>query len=330
MEVLAEPFTCRRYQDSDKEDIMKLWQEESGWGAITLEQFDRWFINTPFGKCIIVIATNANNEVTGQIIFSPTEMIVDGKVIKSLRGSAPIIRSDYRERNLRTTDHPAFTLIKRGFEIAAEDGYQLVYSFPSYGWLGLLRTFPKVLPNFSESVSFECFAISLEATQTFSLDNNYEVNIVTSFTQEYEQLWNKAVVEIPLKCSIVRTPKLLKYILGGHLVFETRNTADKSLVGYLAINKKTGLIVDLFAGSEKDLKKVFFHSINFLSDEKFKNIYSSLNQLKGMLTPTLVPVLKDINYSKDNYRFAFSSYLLDNTIPKEKIQQSQWYMTSMG
>jgi len=331
MEVFTERFTYRHYKETDKEEILRLWQEESGWGAITHEQFERWFINTPFGKCIIIVAVDTNDGVAGQIIFSPTKMIVNGEEIKSLRASAPIIRSVYREENLRSFDHPAFALIKKGIEIALEEGYQLVYSFPSYGWLGLLRMFPRVMPNYCGLTSYDCFAISLEEPQTFiESQKDYRVSISATFTQEYDYLWLEAIQQMPVKCGIARAPKLLKYLLGGHLVLETRSSITNLLVGYMAVNKKTGLIIDVFARSIADLEQVLRCSVNALHLQNDKKIPVSFTQLKGMLTPTLKPVTDTLGYSRDSYRFAFTTYLLDPAIPAENIKESQWYMTPMG
>jgi hypothetical protein len=40
--------------------------------------------------------------------------------------------------------------------------------------------------------------------------------------------------------------------------------------------------------------------------------------------------LNRIGYTKDDFRFAFGSYLLDKTIDFEKVKAANWYMTSLG
>lgn len=56
METSAELVTYRQYTQNDRGAVLQLWKEESGWGAITLYQFDNWFFNTPYGKILIVVA----------------------------------------------------------------------------------------------------------------------------------------------------------------------------------------------------------------------------------------------------------------------------------
>lgn len=332
METSAEQLiTYRLYTEEDREAILQLWQDESGWGAITVSQFDSWFLNTPYGKCLIVVAVSENEKIVGQIIYSPSRMIVAGKEIKTLRGSAPILSSNFRQGNIRSTDHPAFAMIRAGFQIAYEAGFQYVYTFPAFGWLALLRLFPTLLPNPSETVSFDCFAISLDTPQTFKwLENTYTVKVGESFTAEYDVLWNEAVLHMPVKCGIIRNAAWLNWSSGDHLKLELRTAHNNKLIGYMTVKKESGLITDVLATSIGDVERVFNYVVSALHYQNDKRIPVDFTQLKGMLTTLTTPVVENIGYTKDNYRFAFGGYLLDTTIPFEKLQADQWYMTPMG
>ena len=321
----------RYYEESDMDGILQLWKEESGWGEITAQQFNDWYINTPYGKCLVIVATDDENTIAGQIVYSPTRMIVDGKEIKTLRGAAPIVSSSLRQTSLRTSDHPALALIKKGFEIAAEKGYQYIYTFPSYGWLGMLQLFPRFMPNPCETASFDCFAIPLESTKSFqSLKNDYYVKIASSITEEYDELWQDAVKEMPIKCGIVRNSKWLKYGIGTQLLLEARNMADNKLMGYTAIKKDSGLISDIFARNTNDLKDVFHCVLHALHHQNPEKIPVAFTHLKGMITKSIEPIISKIGFSIDSYRFAFGAYLLDTTIDFEKIKTQNWYMTPFG
>ncbi len=321
----------RLFEESDMEGILDLWKEDSGWGEITAKQFNDWYINTPYGNCLVIVAANEENKAVGQIVYSPSRMIVDNKEIKTLRGSAPIISSTLRQNNLRTFDHPAFGLIKKGFEIATEEGFQYIYTFPSFGWLGMLRLFPKIMPNPSEIVTYDCFAVSLEDAQTLpSLKNDYYINIATAITDEYDELWQDAVLQMPIKCGIARHSKWLKYGVGQQLVLETRNTADNKLSGYMIIKKDTGLITDILARNVNNLKTVFKHSLHSLHYQNPAKIPVAFTQLKVMHTKNVEPIMSEAVFTKDNYRFALGGYLLDTAIDFEKIKAENWYMTPFG
>lgn len=321
----------RLFEESDMENILQLWKEESGWGEITATQFNDWYINTPYGPCLVIVAVNEENKAVGQIVYSPSRMIVDNKEINTLRGSAPILSSSLRQNNLRTFDHPAFGLIKKGFEIASENKYQYIYTFPSYGWLGMLQLFPRLMPNPCETVSYDCYAISLEETKTLpSLKSNHVVNIATTITQEYDRLWMDAVQQMPITCGIARHSKWLKYGVGQQLVLETRNATDNNLTGYMIIKKDTGLITDIMARNTNDLKNVFNHSLLALHHQNPGKIPVAFTQLKVMHTKNIEPIMSEAVFTKDNYRFAFGGYLLDTAIDFEKIKAENWYMTPFG
>lgn len=329
LEVVSK-LNYRNFEESDIDGILKLWKEESGWGEITLDQFNDWYINTPYGRSIVVVAADDENKIVGQIVYSPSRMIVDNVEIKSLRASAPIIDSNIRQANLRTFDHPAFGLIKKGFEIATEKGFQYIYTFPSYGWLGMLQLFPRLMPNPCETVSYDCFAISLEDTETFSsLKNDHHVIIASDITKEYDELWQDAIKEMPIKCGIARHSKWLKYGIGPQLLLETRTAADNKLLGYITIKKDTGLITDILARNAGDLKHVFNSSLHAMHHQS-KKIPVAFTHLKGMLTKNIEPIISENGFSLDSYRFAFGGYLLDTTIDFEKIKAENWYMTPFG
>lgn len=331
MEISTEQITYRLFEEKDREAIRNLWKEESGWGGITSEQFDTWFINTPHGKCLIVVAENENDTIVGQIIYSPSRMIVDGREIKTLRVSSPILSSNFRMNNIRDYNHPAFAMIRAGFDFAYEEGYQYAYGFPAYGWLGLLRLFPRVMPNPSDTASYDCFAISLDDSQVFlSASDELKVIATNNFTEEYDALWEDAVIQMPVRCGIVRKANWLNYINGSHLILETRSVTNNGLVGYMAINKQSGLIVDAFARNIQYLEKVFQQSVNALHQSNPQKLPVNFTKLKGMLTYITDPIVSKIGYETDSYRFAFGGYLLDKNIPFENLQASQWYMTPMG
>lgn len=321
----------RLFEESDMEGILRLWKEESGWGEITTKQFNDWYINTPYGRCLIIVAADDENKIAAQIVYSPSRMIVDNKEIKTLRGSAPILSSKLRQSNLRTLNHPAFGLIKKGIELATEKGYQYVYTFPAYGWLGMLQLFPRLMPNPCETVSYDCLALSLAEIQTLqTLKNDYYITISSAITDEYDKLWQDAIVEMPVKCGIARNSKWLPFGIGPNLLLETRRTADKKLMGYMIIKKETGLIADVFARNPTDLKNVFLHTVNALHHKNAAKIPVAFTQLKVMHTKNMEPIISEIGFTKDSYRFAFAGYLLDTSIDFEKVKAENWYMTPLG
>ena len=135
---------------------------------------------------------------------------------------------------------------------------------------------------------------------------------------------------MPVKCGIARHSKWLRYAIGSQLVLETRAIADNKLLGYIAIKKDSGLITDILAKNVNDLKTVFNCSLYALHHQNPEKIPVAFTHLKGMLTKNMEPIISEIDFSIDSYRFAFGGYLLDTTIDFEKIKAENWYMTPLG
>src|SRR5688572_2842791 len=124
-------LSYRLYKESDMPSVLELWEKYSGWGAITQEQFTKWCINTPYGRCFIIIAVDKNNTVVGQMTFVPSIVYIEGNEVKALRASAPILREDSRQKNIKDYDHPVFAMFRYGMQVAKQQGYALIYVFPA-------------------------------------------------------------------------------------------------------------------------------------------------------------------------------------------------------
>lgn len=76
---MAGNLTFRLFEPDDIEGILRLWSGDSGWGGITEQQFYDWYINTPYGECLIAVALDKENSIVGQEVFTPSKIYVDGK-----------------------------------------------------------------------------------------------------------------------------------------------------------------------------------------------------------------------------------------------------------
>jgi hypothetical protein len=75
---------------------------------------------------------------------------------------------------------------------------------------------------------------------------------------------------------------------------------------------------------------LYHHVVHRLHQSNAACIKVPFNQLKGMMTKESEVALKNIDFVKDPYRFAFGSYLLDTSLDFEKIRTPNWYMTPLG
>jgi hypothetical protein len=326
--TIQNQLTYRLFENGDEEGILRLWEKDSGWGPITLQQFNDWFINTPYGECLIVVASDDANIIRGQIVFAPSTLVADHRKIKSLRAAAPIVESSIRYPSLRNPEHPVMRLMATGLEFAKEKGYQFVFTFPAHAWISILKPFNQTLPYASEICDFSCFSISLKENDSTGDIENFSTDLIEQFSMEHEQLWGEAIKLMPVHCALHRDHRMLNR-LGQHaLKLETRSVVNDELLGFMIV-KKDGLMIDLVARNQDDLVRVFEHSLSTLRSFPEKNSLP-FQYLKGMTTPLTTEILKRNDHTKDSYQFAFGSWLLDEHLDFETLTTSRWYMMPLG
>lgn len=323
---MADALSYRVYEHSDLDAVLQLWEQHSGWGGISEQQFKNWYLETPEGPSMIIIAVNEAHQVVGQTVFIPSKIYADGQVIKAFRISAPILDNTIRQKDLKSTPaHPAFAMFRFGVKIAQEKGYKLVYFFPAFGWTGVLR----LLKNITQT-TYDCFAISLNNPAMLypAFQQKLTVKEVSrnKFNEEYDQLWKEAIVEFPVDCSVVRDAASLSWKLAEHLVFEVRQAETNQLKGYVALKKKTGLIMDMLARTQEDLEEMFAAFIWSVHHSNPEKIPVEWNEIKGMYTPVLKSVLQNIVFEIQNFTFAFGFSSLESTINQNFIKPDNWYL----
>lgn len=323
--MLTAEITYRLFTEADTEGLLRLWAESSGWGGITKEQFEAWYLNTPYAECIVVVAVDENEKVVGQLVFTPALALVGGRERKALRASAPILDKRLKNGRITSADHPVVAMLKTGVHIAKHQGYQVLYLLPAAGWTALLKLFPSLgLPDVRPTI-LPCFQVSMQDFLTFVPQANLSVQrLKGEFTQEYDELWAEAASTFPVHCGIVRNAKWLNWKLGAHEVFEVRTKDSNALQGYVAIKKDSGLLVDMLAknrGALKENLQAVVHATHLKNPE---GISTSWKVVKGMYTPlfrSLFPNLETVNYN-----FAFGAGPLHPDVQPEQLNSSQWYL----
>jgi hypothetical protein len=125
----------------------------------------------------------------------------------------------------------------------------------------------------------------------------------------------------------VRHPEWLHYKNEGHIALEVRERGDNTPLGYTAIKKQTGLLVDILARTPADLTPVLTATLNWLASQQYDAKPDAINSLKAMETPTLRPALRTLGFAPVDYKFAFVCDPLDSSVPMAAIAPERWYIT---
>lgn len=323
----AVQLTYRLYKEADLEGLLHLWKTSSGWGEITKEQFTRWYLDTPHGPCIVIVCVDNENKIFGQIVFIPSKIYHNGRYIKALRVSSPILSEHSGEAKITDYVHPVFCMLREGMNISQLRGYELVYMFPSIGWTSVLKLFPKYgLPTCHISF-YDCFSLLLDDPKLFRVpDGSLKITVAAGFTDEYDQLWMIAKSRLDIICGVVRNSNWMRWKLTKHLVLEARDVNDNTLKGYIAFNTRSGLVTDFLAISNDAMEMLLLDAIHALHHLNPKRIEVSFNAIKGMATERFRAIMKNIAWQQTNYTFSFACYSQSDVIRHDEIAVANWYI----
>jgi hypothetical protein len=117
----------------------------------------------------------------------------------------------------------------------------------------------------------------------------------------------------------------LRHRIAGHLVLEARERAGSALAGYAAVNRRTGLLVDVLARAPYELAPVLAAALAWLAARP--DGADAIREVKAMANSVLRPTLDALGFAPADYRFAFVCTALDPSLPAEAIAPERWYLT---
>ncbi|HYR09843.1 MAG TPA: hypothetical protein VEQ60_18860, partial [Longimicrobium sp.] len=278
----AEGLTYRPFREEDLPGVLRLWEEESGWGGITPEQWRRWYVDRPDGACIVVVAEDGAGRLVGQAVFAPTVVRVDGEEVPAVRLGAPILARGTRRGSIRSQSHPMVRLYRAGARASAEAGFRVLYAVPEHAWLPFFRWFGEF-----RMVEHPCAALRLADPDALrAAATGLTAAPASGFGAEYDALWERAVERFSIRCAVDRGAARLRYRIGGHVVLEARDGGG-ALAGYAAIHRRTGLLEDVLARDPAELAPVLAASLACLA----ASAEGAGREVKAMETPALRPAL---------------------------------------
>jgi hypothetical protein len=316
---MLEDLKYRLYREDDFPGVARLWDAEAGWGRLTPEVWRRWFVDTPYGPCLVVVAVGPRGDVFGQSVFTPAEVHVGGRTVRALRLSAPILGKDVRSSRLRSMHHPAVALWLTGAIAGSSLGYGLVYALPDPKWLPFVQSFYRFA-----RAEYRCLAAPLAGGE--GGPSGWAAGPLTEFGPEHQALWEAARARFPINCGVRRTPGWLRYRNGAHLVVEVRDPHEGVLSGYVSVQRQTGLVMDLVASRAAALAPVLEAARRWLAAQPEGATRLQADAIKVMETPALEPALRELGFAPVDYRFLFVCDPLDPSLPAEDVAPGRWYV----
>jgi hypothetical protein len=313
----------RPFEETDMEGILELWETYSGWGGITEQQFRDWYINTPNGPCLTVVATNEAGRIVGQKVFIPRKFYQNGQCQMAFRVVAPILSDEIRLPSLIDLRHPVQAMFKCAMQEAISRGFKMIYAFPASGWSLWMKAFYRFkLPSWSLS-TYRCFKIEIGQQPQFQ-DKGHtgmRVNEVDQLKDDWEEI-GPSIALNETETGFIKSKAWVNWKYGNDRIFCFYR--EGKMEGYLVLKNGTHLIQDGNARSKTGFNSMFTFLLNYLRNQPGHFPGPKVLTISGMLTPFWESMLKGVNYSLVDYSFVFGMFPLHEEPGKQSFSTEQW------
>ena len=324
----------RMANDEDIESMADFWSKNSEWDVIDRAEWEKRFVNTPFGRAVVALGVDEETEkIIGQFVFIPVDIIVNGKEIKGYRPFAPILQKSLQTKfgiaSLLTGQHPLLKMYKIVENHLTKHGVTLIYIIPDPRWSRVLQAFPFILTH-----RFPLYTrtITISDGSIFPPDTGF--SIVTASDVEIDLLWQQS--STTYSCSIVRNNKSLtwKASHGNYKIYIVKQ--NNQTIGLFNIIYKQKdrhwLICDVLAIDKNECLDIILQAACIAIQEE-NNGSGISNDRPGKMailaTPAIENIVKKLGFEKNDYHFTLAVHLLNKDgIDKKNIAPENWYVSA--
>ncbi|MEO6636738.1 MAG: hypothetical protein ABIN25_00590, partial [Ginsengibacter sp.] len=226
----------RLHTEDDIDALVEFWRDHSGWDNIDRTEWERRFMNSPFGNAAVAIAEDAAKQVVAQMIFIPSAVNVDEKMVKAYRPFAMVVKKNETSSPgyLKMVDM-VYKMYTQAIDSFKKQNIGLIHMIPDPRWSRLLKFLPAL-----QIGNFPLWCLSLSARQKFDIPSQYEVETVAPTDRRIDALWEES--RKLYGCSVLRTSATLPW---------KTSHGDYKLTGICEAGVLKGLVVSIAKMKDK-------------------------------------------------------------------------------
>src|SRR5689334_9038002 len=92
-------LTYRLFREEDRPDLERLWEEETEWGRLKPDLWQKYYAPSVYGDPLVTVALSGDR-VVGQFVFTASQVAVGARIEPTFRAFAPILHAEFRNRLL--------------------------------------------------------------------------------------------------------------------------------------------------------------------------------------------------------------------------------------
>lgn len=323
-------LTYRLYQEQDSPGLLRLWEQETGWGTPRPELRQWLFEGNPYEGTFIVVAMDESQQIVGEFIFFASLVSVDGREVRASRAFAPIVskvvRDSYRSIN---PFQPISAMYQLGVQVLQERGDELIYMVPNPRWMRFLRMFPGL-----HCGSFPLWSLPLPLTDPLLLGDGFTSRPLAAWDERVDRLWQAA--SRLHGCMAVRDARTLSWKVGNSHYDVTAVERGGEMVGLVASRKKGDrqwLIFDLLSADAEDSLRATLAAVCNLAHAKWaatdpEETEFRLRKVAVLVTPVMERAVRSLGFTRDDYDFPLAINILDPKIAEQDVMPARWYISA--
>lgn len=320
----------RMRREGDREPLIRLWSEHSGWGDADDPFWSYLFEDAPEGPAEIVVAEDrSTGGIVGQLAFLPVRVAVGGRRVRAMRPIAPIVAPGARS-SLRLPNpfkHPIVAMYRHGARVVRDQGCPMLYALPDPRWRRMLEAFP-----FFQVGQFPLLSRPLSSGDVPGVPGETTTRSFDGWGSEVDDLWREWARR--WECSVVRDSGYLEWKVGQGDYYITTVERDGGLVGLVASRQKGDrqwLICDLLAADEGDATRSTLRAACSLAHREAAARGAGEMPIEkvAILAPErLRPLLAELGFEPEAYRFSFLVQPLGGVLDADAVAPERWYVTA--
>lgn len=322
-----------QYRMSTEDDLpalQQLWMEETDWGALTEQMWQRYVVEAPMGGVAGAVAEE-DGRLVGQFAFVPSLVTVDGREYRAFRMAAPIVAKTFRFTSPNPLAHPVAAMYLYTAKQLGARGDGLIYAIPDPRWVRFLRMFPRL-----QAGKFPLWRVDLPLAAEWPMPDGFTAAPFAALDDpRVDRLWQAWSRFHP--CSVVRDSRSLPWKIGSgeyEILGVERNVERNGELAALVASRHKGdrqwLICDLMAADAGDPLRAAIVAVVNLADRRAREAEPSkpIRKASVLATPVLEPLLRSLGFVRDDYDFPVVVHILNPDIRKDDVAPERWYVSA--